>query len=69
MSHSIKIGNGKESKWPSLSKINAIVTNGYSLGISGASIGQIVKIESVDNNGIPTKWEAVTFPKYEGEIE
>lgn len=28
------------------------------LGISGASIGQIAKIKTVDENGVPTEWEA-----------
>ena len=30
-----------------------------SLGITGAQVGQIVKITEVDTNGKPTKWEAV----------
>ena len=32
-----------------------------SLGITGASVGQTVKIKAVDENGIPTEWEAVDF--------
>ena len=32
------------------------------LGVSGASVGQIVKIKSVDSSGKPTGWEAVDFP-------
>lgn len=28
------------------------------LGISGATVGQIVKIKTVDSSGIPTEWEA-----------
>ena len=28
------------------------------LGISGASVGQIVKIKAVDSSGVPTEWEA-----------
>ena len=31
------------------------------LGVSGASVGQIVKIKSVDSSGKPTAWEAVDF--------
>lgn len=30
----------------------------YTLGISGASVGQIVKIKTVDSSGVPTEWEA-----------
>lgn len=30
-----------------------------SLGISGATVGQTVKIKTVDENGAPTEWEAV----------
>lgn len=29
------------------------------LGISGATVGQIVKIKAVDASGVPTEWEAV----------
>ena len=31
----------------------------HTLGISGASVGQTVKIKAVDKNGVPTEWEAV----------
>ena len=33
----------------------------YTLRISGASVGQTVKIKAVDANGVPTEWEAVDF--------
>lgn len=33
--------------------------NARALGISGASVGQTVKIKAVDVNGVPTEWEAV----------
>ena len=33
-----------------------------SLGISGAAIGQTVKITAVDDNGVPTAWEPVDAP-------
>lgn len=32
------------------------------LGVSGASVGQIVKIKSVDSSGKPTSWEAIDIP-------
>ena len=34
----------------------------HTLGISGASVGQIVKIKTVDSSGVPTEWEAVELP-------
>lgn len=33
------------------------------LGISGAAVGQIAKITAVNDNGVPTTWEAVDLPK------
>ena len=33
-----------------------------SLGVTGATVGQTVKIKSVDENGVPTAWEAVDMP-------
>ena len=36
-------------------------SDAYTLGISGASVGQIVKIKTVDSSGVPTEWEAVDF--------
>lgn len=33
-----------------------------SLGITGATVGQIAKITAVDENGKPTAWEAVDMP-------
>ena len=38
-----------------------------SLGITGATVGQIAKITAVDTNGKPTAWEAVDFPS--GEVK
>lgn len=35
---------------------------GFSLGISSATVGQIAKITAVDSNGAPTAWEAVDMP-------
>ena len=43
-----------------------------SLGLTSASVGQIVKVKAVDENGKPTEWEAAemdkgepSFPKFE----
>lgn len=33
-----------------------------SMGITGASVGQIAKITAVDESGVPTAWEAVDMP-------
>ena len=38
----------------------------YSLGISGASAGQIVKIKTIDSSGIPTEWEPADMPSGSG---
>lgn len=38
-----------------------------SLGITGAQVGQIVKITAVDTDGKPTAWEAVDMPSGGGE--
>lgn len=37
-------------------------TTGVSLGITGASVGQIAKITAVDSADKPTSWEAVDMP-------
>ena len=37
-------------------------TTGVSLGITGASVGQIAKITAVDSAGKPTAWEPVNMP-------
>ena len=34
----------------------------HTLGISGASVGQIVKIKTVDSSGVPTEWEPADMP-------
>lgn len=31
------------------------------LGVTGATVGQTVKVSAVDENGKPTEWEAVDF--------
>lgn len=38
----------------------------YTLGISGASVGQIVKIKTVDESGAPTGWEPADMPSGSG---
>lgn len=34
----------------------------FSLGITGATVGQIAKIAAVDDKGVPTAWEPVDMP-------
>lgn len=38
----------------------------HTLGISGASVGQIVKIKTVDSSGVPTEWEPANMPSGSG---
>lgn len=38
------------------------------VSVAGAKVGQTVTIAAVDDNGVPTAWEAVDFPS-EGEYE
>ena len=35
---------------------------GGCIEVSGATVGQTVKISAVDGNGVPTAWEAADFP-------
>ena len=35
---------------------------GSGIEVSGAAVGQTIKIAEVDENGVPTAWEAVDFP-------
>ena len=39
------------------------------LGVSGAAVGQIVRIDAVDEDGVPTKWSAVEPSEVEGVYE
>lgn len=37
-------------------------SGGSGIAVSGATVGQTVKISAVDENGVPTAWEPVDFP-------
>ena len=37
-------------------------SGGSGIAVSGATVGQTVKISAVDDAGVPTAWEAVDFP-------
>ena len=41
----------------------------HTLGLTGATVGQIAKIAAVDESGVPTAWEPVDMPQGEGERE
>ncbi len=37
-------------------------SSGGGIAVTGAKVGQTVKISAVDENGVPTAWESVDFP-------
>ena len=39
------------------------------IAVTGATVGQTVKIAAVDENGVPTAWESVDFPSGGGKWE
>ena len=41
--------------------VDSSVSVGLHLGLTGANVGQTVKIKSVDEDGVPTEWEATGF--------
>lgn len=45
-----------------LIKNNAPESSGGGIAVTGATVGQTVKISAVDENGVPTAWESVDFP-------
>ena len=65
----IKYYNTKTGKWEYADSQYSVSSGGnVDLSITGATVGQTVKIAEVDENGVPTAWEAVEFPtddKYE----
>lgn len=50
-----------DAKTDIVAAINETATAGQTLGLTGASAGQIIKVKSVDASGNPTEWEAVDF--------
>lgn len=44
---------------------NAPESSGGGIAVTGATVGQTVKISAVDENGVPTAWESVGFPSDE----
>lgn len=45
-----------------LIKNNAPESSGGGIAVTGAKVGQTVKIAEVDENGVPTAWEPTDFP-------
>lgn len=48
--------------------VDSSVSGGLPLGITGANVGQTVKIKSVDEDGVPTEWEATGFDDHINEL-
>lgn len=44
-------------------------SSGGGIAVTGATVGQTVKIAEVDENGVPTAWESVDFPSGGGGEE
>ena len=49
-----------DAKTDIVAAINETATAGQTLGLTGAIVGQVPTVKSVDGNGVPTEWEAVT---------
>lgn len=43
---------------------DAIKTSNINLGVTGAQVGQVVKVKSVDNKGTPLSWESFLIDDY-----
>lgn len=46
-----------------IAELQAAIDSTY-LGVTGATVGQTVRITAVDEGGKPTEWEAVEFPEH-----
>lgn len=57
---------GVDGEWQLLAQKGASGTD-LSLGVTGATVGQIAKITAVDASGKPTAWEPVDMPSGGGE--
>lgn len=44
-------------------------SEGSGIAVSGATVGQTVKISAVDDNGVPTTWEPADFPSGGGNVD
>ena len=59
-------GTGQDDSTAERVVTESDIAKSLPLGITGATAGQIIKIKSVDDNGIPTEWEAVDIPSSTG---
>lgn len=59
--HAIGDIPGVDGEWQLMAQKGDSGTD-LSLGVTGATVGQIAKISAVDENGKPTKWEPVDMP-------
>lgn len=46
-----------------------IPEGGSGIAVTGATVGQTVKISAVDENGVPTAWEPLDFPSSGGNVD
>ena len=51
-----------DAKADLVAAINETATAGQTLGLTGATVGQVPAVKAVDGNGAPTEWEAVELP-------
>ena len=49
-----------DAKTDIVAAINETATAGQTLGLTGATVGQVPAVKAVGENGAPTEWEAVT---------
>ena len=62
-----QIGNmndlATEDKSSLVAAVNEAMEKGGGVDVSGASVGQIIKVAAVDDTGKPTAWEPADFPE------
>lgn len=51
-----------DAKTDIVAAINETATAGQTLGLTGATVGQVPAVKAVDGKGVPTEWEAVELP-------
>lgn len=66
MSYNTELQANNEELQSILNKVNALPNadsgGDIDLGVTGATVGQTVKIAEVDENGVPTAWLPTDFP-------
>ena len=51
-----------DAKTDIVAAINETATAGQTLGLTGATVGQVPAVKAVDGNGVPTEWESIELP-------